>query len=467
MNTKRWVAVGIAVAVEVIVTASPADAIPAFARRYKTACQTCHVMIPKLNTFGEAFRLHGYEIPDADELFVKDEPLVLGAEPWKREFPDAIWPSSIPGMPPVAIRFISDFQYTWSDGGIGGNSKTKSNFEFPHEFEVLTGGRLGEDLGFFGEVEWEQGGGAQVKQGYVFVSNPLGPLGVPDHLLNARIGLMDQQFFFAYNNTTRVGKNHPLWGNKKLGDWAIGGLTKSPNGFRLQNNQPGIELNGTVARRFFWGAGVVNGSGEKQFDENNHKDVYVKLKYKLGGRDFLGKFSPEEEVSTETKRTGSWVDNSLLIEGFGYWGRGPDAPPGTPDDDFAYYGVAVRGKWEDLELSGGYVRGSHDNPWQTTPAATDTDGNAWFAGAEYMIFPWLMGRAVYESLDWDKPSGATVGKGLSGSLDQSRILVGPVFAPRANIRVAVEGEVYTDHDAADANKLSDPHNIWLRLDFAL
>lgn len=466
MNARKLAAVATLVVAGVVLAVSPAYGIPAFARRYKTACQTCHVMIPKLNSFGEAFRLHGYEIADADELFVKDEPLVLGAEPWKREFPDAIWPSSIPGMPPIAIRLISDFQYTRSDGGIGGNSKTKSNFEFPHEFEVLTGGRLGENLGFFGEVEWEQGGGAAIKQGYVFVSNPLGPLGVPDHLLNARIGLMDQQFFLAYNNTTRVGKNHPLWGNKKLSDWAIGGLEKSPNGFRLQNNQPGIELNGTVARRFYWGAGVVNGSGEKQFDENNHKDLYVKLKYKLGGRDFLGKFSPEEEISTETKRTGSWVDNSLLIEGFGYWGRGPDGPPGVPDDDFAYYGVAVRGNWKDLELAAGYVRGSHDNPWFTS-AAADTDGNAWFAGAEYMIFPWLMGRVVYEGLDWDEPSGSSVGSGLSGSLDQSRILVGPVFAPRANIRVAVEGEVYLDHDAADANDLAAPHNIWLRLDFAL
>ncbi len=457
---------GVAIVVAIMADSRPTQAIPAFARKYKTACQTCHVMIPKLNTFGEAFRLNGYEIADVDELFVKDEPLVLGAEPWKKQFPDAMWPSSIPGMPPIALRLLSDVQYTRSDSGIGGNSKTRWNFEFPHEFEVLTGGRMGKDLGFFGEVEWKQGGSAEIKQGSVFVSNPLGFLGVPAHALNARVGLMDLQLLLSYNNTTRVGISHPLWGNKTLKDWAIGGLTKSPDAFRLQNNQSGIELNGILARRFYWGAGVVNGSGEKQFDENNHKDLYVKLRYKLGGRDFLGRFSPDEEISTETKPTGGWVDNSLLVEAFGYWGRGPDGAPGVPEDDFAYYGIAARTKWEDLEVAGGYVRGDHNNPWFTAPAK-DARGNIWFASTEYMFFPWLMGRLVYEGLNWEEPSGTSVGSGLSGSLDQRRFLVGPVFAPRANIRVAVEGEIYEHHEAADTNKLNDPHNVWLRLDFAI
>ena len=33
-----------------------ASAVPAFSRKYETACQTCHVGFPKLNPFGEAFR---------------------------------------------------------------------------------------------------------------------------------------------------------------------------------------------------------------------------------------------------------------------------------------------------------------------------------------------------------------------------------------------------------------------------
>ena len=40
-----------------------ADAIPPFARKYQTACTTCHTAFPKLNPFGMAFRATGYRMP--------------------------------------------------------------------------------------------------------------------------------------------------------------------------------------------------------------------------------------------------------------------------------------------------------------------------------------------------------------------------------------------------------------------
>jgi hypothetical protein len=43
-----------------IAMALPANAIPAFARMYGTGCVTCHVVVPKLTPFGEAFRRNGY-----------------------------------------------------------------------------------------------------------------------------------------------------------------------------------------------------------------------------------------------------------------------------------------------------------------------------------------------------------------------------------------------------------------------
>ncbi len=50
------------------------QAIPPFARKYATACSTCHVVFPKLNSFGRAFRANGYRIPVGEEMFIKDEP---------------------------------------------------------------------------------------------------------------------------------------------------------------------------------------------------------------------------------------------------------------------------------------------------------------------------------------------------------------------------------------------------------
>ena len=46
----------------IVALAPPAFAIPTFARKYATSCQTCHTVYPKLTPFGEAFR-HKYKSP--------------------------------------------------------------------------------------------------------------------------------------------------------------------------------------------------------------------------------------------------------------------------------------------------------------------------------------------------------------------------------------------------------------------
>jgi hypothetical protein len=73
-----------------------ARAVPSFARKYQTSCQTCHTVYPALNPFGEAFRRNGYRFPsqggstDLDQ--VKSEMIPLGQDEYKAPFPDAGWP---------------------------------------------------------------------------------------------------------------------------------------------------------------------------------------------------------------------------------------------------------------------------------------------------------------------------------------------------------------------------------------
>ena len=56
----RNIAVRVVLSAVVLTAASPAQAIPAFARKYGTSCLTCHTVYPKLTPFGEAFRRNGY-----------------------------------------------------------------------------------------------------------------------------------------------------------------------------------------------------------------------------------------------------------------------------------------------------------------------------------------------------------------------------------------------------------------------
>jgi hypothetical protein len=92
-----------------LVTLSDAAlALPIFARRYETSCTTRHVMPPKMNALGIAFRNNGFRIPLNEEKFIKMPDVAIGAPAWKKLWPKAVWPGSIPGQPPIAIRVMTD-----------------------------------------------------------------------------------------------------------------------------------------------------------------------------------------------------------------------------------------------------------------------------------------------------------------------------------------------------------------------
>ena len=127
------------------------QAIPAFARKYKTSCTTCHYAYPKLNAFGKAFKNNGFRYPDdQDAEMTKDEPLSMGSEAYKKVFPNAIWPSDISGSVPLSFRVIGRAYY---DNSV--QSEKSAYFEMPHELELLYGGTFGDKISYIGEIEHE------------------------------------------------------------------------------------------------------------------------------------------------------------------------------------------------------------------------------------------------------------------------------------------------------------------------
>ena len=88
----------------ILLASSVAEAVPAFARKYQTSCQTCHVVFPKLNAFGEAFRLKGYRMPGETEEMIKEKPVSLGAPAYKRLWPKAVWPGEVSSAVPLAVN---------------------------------------------------------------------------------------------------------------------------------------------------------------------------------------------------------------------------------------------------------------------------------------------------------------------------------------------------------------------------
>jgi hypothetical protein len=58
--------------------ARDSQAVPTFARKYKTSCSTCHYAFPRLNNFGKAFKNNGLRYPGDDKEFAKEEAVSLG-----------------------------------------------------------------------------------------------------------------------------------------------------------------------------------------------------------------------------------------------------------------------------------------------------------------------------------------------------------------------------------------------------
>ena len=277
-----------------IVFTEESGAIPAFSRKYKTSCATCHVAFPKLTAFGEAFRRNGYQFPDGgDEAATKEEPVSLGAEGNKRAFPDAIWPSTIPGSVPIGI--VAELEATYDP-----HRDPKWDFgTLEGEVEVLTGGTLGEDISFYAEVGVVDDA-IEIERANVIFSNVFGGTTA---MFNIRLGKFEPGVF-SFSNHRRISPGYGIT-TGTLGD----------NQWSLEHAQKGIELNGVVAEgRLGYNAGLVEGRGNL---ENSQKDVYGHLTYKFGGMRLDG-VVPEAAASAGA--TQPWQDNSVTIGSFVYHG---------------------------------------------------------------------------------------------------------------------------------------------------
>jgi hypothetical protein len=129
------------------------QAVPTFARKYKTSCSTCHYAFPRLNSFGNAFRNNALRYPGDDKEMAKEEPVSLGSEGNKKAFPNALWPADIPGATTISFRWISRVHYEPDKRG-----GEQFSFENPHELAAFMPGTIGDKFAFFSELEWEHAG---------------------------------------------------------------------------------------------------------------------------------------------------------------------------------------------------------------------------------------------------------------------------------------------------------------------
>jgi len=419
-----------------------AEAIPAFARKYQTSCQTCHTVFPKLNPFGTAFRLNGYRMPKETEDMVKEKPVSLGAPAYKKLWPHAVWPGEISSAVPLAVNIKMADVNTSSLNEDGTTASVKNDFQFPQEANIFAGGTLGDHISYFSEVTFGQSGDGSVstelEHAHLGIDSPFGP----ENLFHFRIGKFTPNLADVFQEmflTTDAGIDS-LFGYNPIGPNGGTGLGEdmTPMPIALPTLVQGIEVYGVGGHRFYYAAGVVNGiSGNGRFDGNDAKDLYARVDYKVGGMGLDGDLGGREAPDK------NWRDDSLRLGAFVYRGdgRGIDfasapaegASINIQDDRFLRTGFFASVYVRDLNVFGAYVHGT-DTLRQFDPDSSALLGevkptyHAWFAQADYVFYPWLLGAVRYETLT---PGDRGVQSLRTGTVNLSALV-------RANVKAMVE-----------------------------
>lgn len=383
-----------------------ASAIPSFARRYETACTTCHIVPPKLNAFGIAFKNNGYQIPVDDEKFIKQPDVPMGAPGWKKVWPKGgVWPGAIPDRVPLsaAVELVSD---------VAPKEPVKVDFAFPEEIELLMGGTLGSRFSFLGELAFEFADG---ETDVDFERGHLNMRLLDSPLMNLKLGRMETGATpfsrFSYRLTDQ--------------DFIVSDFRAVPGGFRFRSRQQGFELwgakTGPGGGGFQYSLGLVNGSGSRN-DDNSQKDFYASTSYKFGGFGVAGPGKPLDTL----KATENYIDNSVEVGLFGYNGRTGAAP--LNEVRFNRVGFKVNAYVNRLNLFGAYVRG-RDFVLASGPPRLTSD--AWFVEGDAVVLPWVVGILRYDQAIGDP-----------AFLHVKRLVPGVSMMVRANVILTAEAPIY-------------------------
>jgi hypothetical protein len=444
----RIVARATAALCAVLGIASTAHAVPVFARKYQTSCQTCHIVFPKLNAYGEAFRLRGFRLPGETEDLIKQPPVSLGAPAYKKLWPQAVWPGEISSTVPLAVNVTLADVNTSTLNDDGSVTTIKNDLQFPREVNIFGAGTLGDHISYFSEVTFTENGDNSVavslEHADIGFDSPFGP----EDLFHFRIGKLAPNVFDGFQEMwiSTDAAIDSLFNFNPIGvrgGTGLGADALSPPSISLPPLVRGIEGYGIIHHRALWVAGVSNGIGPApgdttgRFDGNNAKDVYARFDYKIGGMgldgDTGGKPVPEK----------NWQDNSLRLGVFTYRGDASEIPfavttdaglqANIQDTHFLRTGFYANWFYQDLNVFGAYVRGSDSlSPFDTASAALlsalTPDYNAGFVQADYLIYPWLQAAARYETV---RPGDLTVQSLRIGVFNLSALV-------RANVKAMVE-----------------------------
>jgi hypothetical protein len=425
-----------------------AQALPIFARKYQTSCSTCHEMFPRLNAFGEAFRLNGYMWPDGDGGEIdkerrKQEPIPMGSEGYKKEFPDSVWPVDIPASVPLSFRNNTRFAQNGTR-------------ELEWEWELETAGNIGEKECFFGHANFTTvlGKDTPVKLAVPLIAHlNLERIVGDSHLFNLQIGTVavEEANYFHYRSHSTNSLLPPSARTfARLDTLPYPANFNKPDVFKLRRG-PGAEAWG-FTRHTSYSAGFRVGDQDGGGSDTNVG--FFSWNYKIGGMDYFGH-------TAQTYPQG-YMEKSLsfgVLGDVGSVGVKANAADPIVKDGFWRSGGDMRLKLGSFAYRAGGITGSHSQPYGLLNTGS-SDYHTWFTQAEYFVFPWLLPEIRYEADRYTVPRGLNLGQ-----TERARWVPSVSALYGANVRFTFWAEVYTKSRLAVTGQKLDTNLVGFLLDF--
>jgi hypothetical protein len=308
----------LAFALATVAAAEPAQAIPAFARRYDIGCFHCHDGYPKLSTFGQRFKERGFRMEQEDPFsvsqWIRTVPVIVRAT-GRRDFTEDAEGVNSGLLKGISAGHLGKRLSYWVDDGV---AIVEGDDNFAHvepnnawaRFEILEDGRL-----------YAKGGRLELDIPFTQVRTP--------HL-------------FPY----------PIY--------AAGAVSASEN---MGEYQEGLELGGGTRNDWRWSAAVVRARAAGA-DDAGGANAFLRVRKRTGDNRFgaFGYFGRNtrafgaEEVQRDILRVGG--DASVWWRRLNLYGLyllgSSETTPKSP--------VALPGETE--SFNGGFLQGDyHFNDW--------------------------------------------------------------------------------------------------------
>ncbi|HEY6872695.1 MAG TPA: hypothetical protein VI298_08225 [Geobacteraceae bacterium] len=388
-----------------------AQAIPAFARLYKTECNTCHTIFPDRNPFGDAFRKNSYVWPgnlpaQMEEGVQYTPPEGKGGE---RE-----WMVTIPDQVPISFWVNHDFI-------VNKDKVPQIDLDGETELEVFTAGNFRGKAGWWAEYNFAPD--REIGEVYLQFRKVFGsPVNVKAGRFKPRLSLWksnDSATISSYGyNDMVVGLNPPVPQDQLD---AAGATIGNP--FTIDREQGGVELNSVIGNRIFAAAGVVT-PPEK---DHNGVDYYGHLSVRIGGTDFNG-----SAPAISLVRESLW-DNLALTFGTFYYYGGSQNVLNNIDTNFQtvkfsnnFYRLGAESEvlYKNLRLRMNAIFGQDDNP---RGAGGKSETSRFYMGqGQYIFMRNILGAMRFEYQDIER-------EGIT-----RRYIPTVVYAPWQNVRLALE-----------------------------